>query len=203
MTFEARSGDWWIEGWAEAERTHQYQVRRGGAFVGWDGFASGLSHAADLRSALTQTLATSEHSSFFWECTSRPGEGEARFSFVLVDAPPLARLTANGAPFESHLAASDGLVATFSNLGGDALLVVPQAIGRPDAYAHLADFVRKAPPEQVDALWVAVGNALRQWRREERGRVWLSTSGLGVSWVHVRLDRRPKYYTHQPYRRAE
>ena len=29
---------------------------------------------------------------------------------------------------------------------------------------------------------------------EEQPKVWLSTSGLGVYWLHVRLDSRPKYY---------
>ncbi len=28
----------------------------------------------------------------------------------------------------------------------------------------------------------------------------VSTNGLGVAWLHVRLDTRPKYYTFQPYR---
>jgi hypothetical protein len=30
-------------------------------------------------------------------------------------------------------------------------------------------------------------------------RFWISTSGLGVPWVHVRLDRYPKYYQYGPY----
>ncbi len=30
--------------------------------------------------------------------------------------------------------------------------------------------------------------------------VWLSTAGAGVSWLHVRLDDKPKYYGHAPYR---
>jgi hypothetical protein len=29
--------------------------------------------------------------------------------------------------------------------------------------------------------------------------VWLSTAGAGVAWLHVRLDDRPKYYSHRPY----
>ena len=39
--------------------------------------------------------------------------------------------------------------------------------------------------------------------------VWLSTSGLGVVWVHVQLDSSPKYYQYasfrepKPNRRAE
>ena len=41
MVFEAgRRGDWWIEGWGEADRTIQYQVRHGSAFVMWDEFAA-------------------------------------------------------------------------------------------------------------------------------------------------------------------
>ena len=49
-----------------------------------------------------------------------------------------------------------------------------------------------------DALWRAVGDALRT--RLGSRPTWVSTSGLGVSWLHVRLDRLPKYYTHAPYR---
>jgi len=29
---------------------------------------------------------------------------------------------------------------------------------------------------------------------------WLSTSGLGVSYLHVRIDKRPKYYSFDEYR---
>ena len=30
--------------------------------------------------------------------------------------------------------------------------------------------------------------------------VWLSTAGGGVDWLHMRLDERPKYYRHLPWR---
>ncbi|MFN0016858.1 MAG: DUF6940 family protein [Pirellulaceae bacterium] len=29
--------------------------------------------------------------------------------------------------------------------------------------------------------------------------VWLITAGVGVSWLYVRLDDRPKYYGYGPY----
>jgi hypothetical protein len=35
-----------------------------------------------------------------------------------------------------------------------------------------------------------------------RKPVWLSTAGAGVSWLHVRLDDRPKYYGYRPYQEA-
>ncbi|MEL7448175.1 MAG: hypothetical protein AAFN78_03145, partial [Pseudomonadota bacterium] len=63
---------------------------------------------------------------------------------------------------------------------------------------HLADFLRTADASQVHAFWQAVGEAVAEKIGDET--LWLSTSGLGVYWLHARLDRRPKYYTHTPYR---
>ena len=118
-----------------------------------------------------------------------------------MDAPRLVGTPPDARDFAEHLQAAEGPVATFPNLGGDARLVVPRS-AVATGHAHLAAFVRTAPPPSVDALWVGVGEALAAWRREGRGPVWLSTSGLGVPWVHVRLDARPKYYVHTPYRRG-
>ncbi len=59
--------------------------------------------------------------------------------------------------------------------------------------------VRGAPREQVDALFVAVG-ALQSVRARSKDTLWLSTAGLGVDWLHVRIDSRPKYYRHGPYK---
>jgi hypothetical protein len=52
-----------------------------------------------------------------------------------------------------------------------------------------------------DALWIEVAEVHDGAMGEEPR--WLSTSGLGVFWLHVRLDQRPKYYAHTPYRREE
>ncbi len=78
------------------------------------------------------------------------------------------------------------------------MLVAPAPQGPPRAYAHLAVFARHAPASQQDALWQAVGHAVADRLATEP--LWLSTSGLGVGWLHVRLDERPKYYTYAPYR---
>ena len=71
--------------------------------------------------------------------------------------------------------------------------------GEPlSAYSQISTFARYAPEYQQHALWSMVGTAL--YRRLSNEPVWLSTSGLGVYWLHIRLDARPKYYTHEPYR---
>ena len=77
-------------------------------------------------------------------------------------------------------------------------MVVPCPIADSTAYGHLASFVRHAPEVQRDALWRSVGEAMA--RRIGAKPVWLSTAGAGVSWLHVRLDDRPKYYGFGPYK---
>ncbi|HEY6725417.1 MAG TPA: hypothetical protein VI197_15385, partial [Polyangiaceae bacterium] len=77
--------------------------------------------------------------------------------------------------------------------------IVPCPRAEPGAYAHLAAFLRGAPPDQREALLREVG--LRTRQLIGAAPLWLSTSGLGVAWVHVRIDSRPKYYQYTPYRR--
>jgi hypothetical protein len=88
-------------------------------------------------------------------------------------------------------------------LRSDATMVSPcEAAGTSlDTYTHLAAFLRGAPQEQIDTLWQTVGSAVAA-ELIDRGNspLWVSTAGGGVAWLHVRLDSRPKYYKHAPYR---
>lgn len=155
---------------------------------------------AAFRSTFNAILAEAPFSAFRWET---PGvtvaTASAPFEFVLLDDPGLARRPDPDAFAEHFRAAPKGeTVLQFPNLRGDALMVVPRPAADVSAYGHLAAFVRHAPEAQRDALWLAVGEAMA--RRLSAKPVWLSTAGAGVSWLHVRLDDRPKYYGHEPYR---
>ncbi len=122
------------------------------------------------------------------------------FAFVLLDAPELQR-AADPSDFAEHFrSAAPGDVLEFTNLGGDALMVVPTPGESRAPYAHLAAFTRSAPGDQQHALWQQVGAALE--RGLGKHPVWLSTAGTGVPWLHLRVDTRPKYYLHAPYRAA-
>jgi hypothetical protein len=144
------------------------------------------------------TLAEAPFSAFRWETPGVTAATAARpFEFVLLGAPGLAR-EPDPAAFAEHFSKAEG-VAAFANLGGDATLVVPCPLARPSAYGHLAAFVREAPESQCESLWRRVGAAMS--RRIGTKPVWLSTAGAGVSWLHVRLDDRPKYYGYKPYRK--
>ena len=148
------------------------------------------------------TLAEFEGAAFFWELpplTTATIDRDAEF--VLIEAPSLARFAPERAPFAEHFERAAGEdVIVFPNLGGDAVLVVPCPQGPDEHYPHLAAFLRNAPQRQVRALW---RRTAQQMQRSIGDRpVWLSTAGGGVAWLHMRLDSRPKYYSHAPYRNA-
>eukprot|EP00903_Cladosiphon_okamuranus_P016565 g15282.t1 len=130
---------------------------------------------------------------------------DKRYEYVMVDSPRLASVSANGGDFAEYIASGEGTneVVSFRNLRKDARLVVPcKGEEKPGAnYAHLTAFVRTGPEEQVIKFFGAVGEAFEEEvaSRSDESPVWLSTSGLGVYWLHARLDSVPKYYTYTPY----
>lgn len=152
----------------------------------------------DFRTLFIGLLANAPFAAYFWETppitTSRL---ERPFEFVLVNAPSLARVSAERRAFASYF--SHELIVDFPNLGGDAHLIVPCPQTPADAFAHLATFSRSASPTQQHQFWQRVGTAVTRYVGERP--LWVSTSGLGVFWLHIRLDSRPKYYTYPPYRK--
>ncbi|WP_425617041.1 hypothetical protein NA78x_000709 [Anatilimnocola sp. NA78] len=153
-----------------------------------------------FRSFFNQLLADVPYASYRWETPSLTTSSVQRvFEFVAIDSPDLAPHPDRHS-FAEHFdtAGANDTVVTFANLGRNAILVVPCPVGPDRAYSHLGTFVRAAPAEQQDLLWQRVGEALDG--RLSADPVWLSTAGAGVSWLHVRLDNRPKYYRYDPYR---
>lgn len=156
---------------------------------------------AAFRSFWVDTLRDVPFEAYCWETPPLTRGSVGRpFECVFVDNPALAATGADPTPFAEHFDADpDSPILTFDNLGGDALLVVPSPKTNPYVYSHLAVFARQAPEDQAKGLWPAVADAVDE-RLDERP-LWLSTAGLGVYWLHVRLDERPKYYRYRPYAR--
>lgn len=152
---------------------------------------------------LSDALTEAPFDAFLWETPPlSPGTVERPFECVVIDNRFLATVATDDLPFAEHVRGERG-IRVFENLSGDATLVVPCAPGhdpRPASHAHLAAFVRGAPHEQVRALWAEVARAAETRLAASPAPFWVSTSGLGVFWVHVRIDERPKYYAHAVYR---
>ena len=156
-------------------------------------------HNENFREFFISLLADTSMSAYFWETPPVSQSSVDRsFEFVLIDSPKLADIEPDPSDFNQYFESADREVVTFPNLGNDALLVVPCPIADIPHSTHLANFVRDAPTSQQHLLWQTVGRSLQQKLNQQP--VWLNTSGLGVHWLHVRLDSRPKYYNYKPYK---
>lgn len=176
--------------------------------VRWNGVALSVQAALGLcrddegfRAQLIAVLQQAPYPAYFWEHPAFTTATLAHpFEFVLSSAPGLAAAEPEPNAFAAYFARDDDRdgVVVFENLGKDATLVVPCPSAAASAYPHLAAFVRSAPATQVHTLLQCTA---RETLARCSGRaLWLSTAGMGVYWLHVRLDSRPKYYRHTPYK---
>jgi hypothetical protein len=60
-------------------------------------------------------------------------------------------------------------------------------------YATLFDFCANAPIVQQQEFWKRVAEVSRKQMKKFK-KVWVSTHGLGVPYLHVRISDSPKYY---------
>ena len=159
----------------------------------------GWQRDSEFRDFFIDLLKGSPFSVFRWETPPvTHASADRPFEFVLLDSPEIA-LCPDPIEFAEHFDGLEpGAVVEFPNLGRDAILVVPVPDEAGSDFGHLASFVRNARAPQQHGLWQSVAAAMQ--RRIGPKPVWLSTAGGGVAWLHVRLDDRPKYYGHAPYR---
>lgn len=185
-----------------AGRTHQFRLARNEEPLRYADVLDLWQGDEGFRSFFLDILTEAPFSAYRWETPAVTTETVHRpFEFVILDSPGLAR-TPDPRPFEAHFAPADAEagIVVFENLGRDAMLVVPSPRGPASAYGHLAAFTRHAPAFQNHALWRVVGETMQQQVAAQP--TWLSTAGGGVSWLHVRLDARPKYYGYRPYKES-
>ena len=147
------------------------------------------------------------------------------FEHFVLEFPPVSGQTVHGVPFEFVVTHEPRLhrpqslddfqqhsrrgkvVTHFPNLSGDSTLVVPlpgRRSGGTSDFSSVGPFSRTAPLKRQLKLWKRVARCLlKEMKHDPHGvHYWLSTSGLGVPWLHVRIDNRPKYYVYEPFKRV-
>lgn len=88
------------------------------------------------------------YTAYFWETPTdvSPMDLNRYFEFVMIDSPALSKIEANRSPFLAKISedTTNNKIITFSNLNGDAYLIVPRGThnnGDKQTYAHIANFV--------------------------------------------------------------
>lgn len=179
-------------------RTTRFKILEEQTFVTMERWIELISTSTPFIDFFVSNLNSLDCESYYWEV--RPVRGDTItkvFEYVITESPRMHEIQSNSSAFQEFIHISKPVVS-FPNLGGDAQLVVPSEVSGKDCYGHLAVFNREAPQEQVQEFWRRVGTEYKAQIGAETK--WLSTAGLGVPWLHARIDSRPKYYKHQVYK---
>jgi len=130
---------------------------------------------------------------FYWEHPALKKEYlEKNYECLIEKSSILEGLPLNKNAFKDYIYNNEE-VACFMNLGNTARLVVPTKKTENEIYNHFGKFIRFADENQIIAVFKCIGQTITQ-EIERQKVVWLSTAGLGVIWLHIRMDIRPKYY---------
>lgn len=139
------------------------------------------------------------YSGFCWETPAiRLKNLDEIHEFVVIQSNAHSNIIQNWGAFTEHFQ-SKKLATSFMNLGKNGRMVSPV----PDTSfngASIASFLKTASDKRLIALWRLVGKEVLG--SITHSPIWLSTAGLGVSWLHIRIDTRPKYYRYMPYRES-
>jgi hypothetical protein len=162
-------------------------------------FLSQLSENDSFADWYNQLLTDCPFDAFLWENKPVTLQNiDETYECTIVKSSQLSRVSPDSTTFDAYFS-PDSDTVTFPNLGGDAQLVVPCPVADRSVYTHIGRFVRGAPDHQIKDFWTRVGKEMLDHIQQEPR--WLSTSGLGVYWLHIRIDSVPKYYQTEAYKR--
>ena len=113
----------------------------------------------------------------------------------------LDNINQNYAEFQKYIDENLGsYVASFSSLHKNATLIIPIPQNEVSNYKNLKEFTNNSSSEQWEALWQKVGEKMEESLLNANGASrWLSTSGLNVHYLHVRINNSPKHYCYEEY----
>lgn len=126
---------------------------------------------------------------------------DENYECTLQASAMLEQLPVNERAFKSHISL-DADAVDFLNLGEDAKLVIPTKKLHQEIYNHFGKFLRHGDDEQINAVFQKTGQVITA-ELEKHPTIWLNTAGLGVIWLHIRMDTKPKYYKTKAYKNPE
>ncbi|MCH2085483.1 MAG: hypothetical protein MK226_24080 [Saprospiraceae bacterium] len=143
-----------------------------------------------------------DYEAFYWEHPAIKKEFlEKKYECILQRSRPLEHLPINESAFKDFIHKNE-LVTDFLNMGKNAILVVPTKKIDKEIYNHMGKFIRLAEQEQIIEVFKRVGKSILE-EIENQKLIWLNTAGLGVVWLHIRMDTRPKYYKTTRYKEPD
>lgn len=181
-------------------------------------YLKNLTERQDYRSDFIRKILSTGFNNCFLEFPPLYKYVEVPAEFTVIESKPFTQT--NWSPFKNELMPLVELsqknkkyaVCHFQNLSKDTTLVCPVPTNIAKSFVplpgdinshsgHLIDFLKNGNEGQVNEL-IKLFASLALKLSNKTNKLYISTHGHGVPWLHVRLSPTPKYYTHTPYSRS-
>ncbi len=132
-------------------------------------------------------------SSFFWETKCLKSFND-EFEEEFIENKSLTTLSQNYSSFIEYISKSKNKYATsFFNPSKTTLLIIPMPRDNKK-FTTIKDFIDNASLNHQQEFWKYVAKVIIKFKKDNK-EIYISTHGLGVPYLHIRLDLKPKYYT--------
>lgn len=150
-----------------------------------------------------------EYNNVYWEF---PGINKTNMNnkaeFVIIKTNSFAK--SNHMAFSEYFDDFQNIkIIQFKNSSKDCDLITPTPINNKNYYNSCSDimtFFKSAfvPEELLHQLLITIGSTMLKYLNanlttSSNQKKYLSTSGRGVQWLHVRICNTPRYYNHEEY----
>lgn len=146
-----------------------------------------------------QKYPSSIKKSFYYETTPITIKMDTTYQDTYIEDSYLSNMIQDFTPFINQINKSkEKYVFSFYNLSKSAYLIIP--IPRKDKiFTTLKDFMDNASKTQQKEFWKQVAKSTIGMLQKHK-KVWISTHGTGVPYLHVRIDIKPKYYITEKFK---
>ena len=133
-------------------------------------------------------------SPYFWRTSVQSNKKDLVYKEEFIEDERLLKAKEDLKPFSEHLDKNkdEKYAISFPNLSGDTILVVPVP-RKGKSFVNLFKFYKNSSEIQKKELWKKVAEQAKEFLKTN-DNIWISTHGLGVNYLHVRICNNPKYY---------
>ena len=130
-------------------------------------------------------------SPYFWRTSVQSSKKDLQYKEEFLEDERLLNKKQDLKTFEEKFK-KEKYAVSFSNLSGDTILVVPVP-RKGKRFTNMFYFMNNASEIQKKELWKKVAEQANEFLKTNE-KIWISTHGLGVNYLHVRICNNPKYY---------
>jgi hypothetical protein len=174
-------------------------------FIKWEDIFYNFTNKIFISSFINILSVTNSFDEYYLEFspTTRNQINSDIFEFVLIKTSGFS-LKADIISFGvEKINKNSNQIIWFPNPSNSAVLVVPcfNHLFPIDNYIHIGTFMRSSNINQKFNLVITMFKIyFNELSSEPNKKLWLSTHGKGVGWLHIRIDQIPKYITNNLYK---